>query len=151
MPSEEPLADRLWTTALVLIGAITYALVVAAITTGVAVVVGTATGGGLVRAKFVLFLAGFLLLAYATVRLWPTSPSDLESGTTGVAGDPTGRSVPAVPDETRFQTFVQAVPPLRWLPSPPPERRVTPAGKLFLGSVFVLLVSYLLETAFGIA
>lgn len=137
--------ERLRTAALVWIDAITYALVVTLVTTGCAVAVGLATGGGLVRAKVALFFGGCLLMAYATARLWPSSPSDLEDRTG------TGESMPAVHDRTRFQAIVQSIPPVRWLEPPPPERRMTTPGKLFVGSVLVLAVSYLMEAVFGIA
>lgn len=136
---------RLRTTALVWIDALAYSVLVALATVSGAVVAGIVSGGGFVRVKVLLFLAGFALMGYATIRLWPSSPSDLEDRS-GV-----GDSVSAVADETRFQSFVQAVPPMRWLRPPPPARRMTPAGKLFLGSLFVLLASFLMEIVFGIA
>ena len=143
------LGGRLRTKALVWIDALQYGVVLAAAVTAGAVLVGVASGGGLVRAKLLLFLAGFLLMGYATVRLWPSSPEDLESGRTG-RRDPTGDSLPATTDRTRFQALVQWLPPLRWLPSPPPAERMVPPGKLFLGSLLVLLTSYLMEAALGI-
>ena len=141
------LAARLRTIALVWADALGYALLVALLTTVGALVVGIATGGGFVRAKVLLFLSGFLLLGYATIRLWPTSPEDLEDET-GVR-DIAGESI-SVSERTRFQSLVRTVPPVRWLPPPPPARRMTPAGKLFFGSLLVLLTSYLMETAFGV-
>ncbi|WP_425494380.1 DUF7555 family protein [Natronoglomus mannanivorans] len=139
MSVNESVTNRLRTAALVCVDAITYALVVTAGATIVALVLGIATGGGFVRAKVILFLGGGLLMAYATIRLWPSSPSDLESD-----------SIPAAHDETRFQSFVQSIPPVRWLQPPPPEHRLTVPGKLFLGSIFVLLASYLMEAVFGV-
>lgn len=149
MGADGQFVRRLRTMALAWADAAAYAAVVAAVATLVAVVVGVASGGGLVRAKYLLFLGGFALMAYATVRLWPTSISDVEEDT--APRDPTGRTVPEAPDRTRFQAFVRALPPVRWLPPPPIEARISPAGKLLLGSVFVLLVSYLMEAVFGIA
>jgi len=129
--------------------ATTYAATVATLVGAGAFIFGIATGGGFVRVKSTLFLAGIGMMAYATARLWPRSPSDLEpdgfDGVTAAAG-----SIPAVPDQTRFQRFVMSLPPSRWLPPAPPTKRVTPAGKMFLGSVFVLLASYLMEARFGV-
>lgn len=147
MARDRSTGGRLRTLALVSVDALTYAVVLALATTVGAVALGLATGGGLLRAKYVLFFVGFLLLGYASVRLWPRSPADVErDATRGVAGD----SIPETADETRFQRLVQATPPLRWLDDPPPERRVTPRGKLLLGSFAVLLASYLMEIFFGI-
>ncbi|MFC6906079.1 DUF7555 family protein [Halalkalicoccus tibetensis] len=144
----DSLAARLRTAALVCVDAVAYALITTAAAIAVALVVAAATGGGLVRAKTVLFLIGFLLMAYATVRLWPSSPEELREDARdrqrAIASE-------SAPERTRFQTLVAASPPLRWLPAPPPIRRIDPAGKLFLGSLFILLASYLMETALGIA
>ncbi|OIB56260.1 DUF7555 family protein [Natrialba sp. SSL1] len=130
------------------IDAITYAGAVATLVTLAALLLGLVTGGGPSQAKFTLFAVGFLLLGYATLRLWPSTPSDLDSQTelAGVEGD----SIPETADRTRFQAFVQQLPPLRWVRSPPPEARMRTQGKLLLGSIAVLLVSFLMETVFGI-
>lgn len=135
-------ATRLRTAALVWIDAVGYGLAVAAVAVVAALAAAVASGGGFVRGKAVLFLVGFALMGYATIRLWPTSPEDVD---TGVAG-----SIPSTPERTRFQSLVRALPPLRWLPPPPPANQVSPAGKLFLGSLLVLLASYLMETVFGV-
>ncbi|MEF8807417.1 DUF7555 family protein [Natronomonas sp.] len=149
MSRDESLAVRLRIAALVCADAAVYAAVVVVVTAVVAFVLGVATGGGFVRVKALLFLAGFGLMAYSTVRLWPGSPEDLEQNTmSGVS--PPGGSIPAAPNQTRFQAFVRRLPPLRWLRPPPPDRRLSPAGKLFWGSVGVLLLSYLMETVFGV-
>nr|WP_049896939.1 hypothetical protein [Natrialba chahannaoensis] len=130
------------------IDAITYATAITTLVTLIALLLGLVTGGGPSQAKFTLFIVGFLLLGYATVRLWPSTPSDLDTHTelAGVEGD----SIPEVADQTRFQAFVQQLPPLRWVQSPPPEARIRTPGKLLLGSIAVLLVSFLMETVFGI-
>lgn len=149
-----PLSDgsapaRLRVALLAVAHAMTYAVTVAALAGTGAFVLGIATGGGFVRVKTLLFLAGLGMMAYATARLWPRSPSDVEpDGFDGVTVD--DRSIPKVPDRTRFQRIVRSLPPSRWLPPTPHSKRVTPAGKLFLGSVLVLLASYLLEVRFGV-
>lgn len=149
MASEERLGVRLRVAGLVCADTVVYVVVVAAIVTLLAFVVGIATGGGFLRMKALLFVAGFGLMAYSTVRLWPSSPEDLERNKmSGVS--PVGGSIPATPNETRFQALIRQLPPLRWLRPPPPDSRVSPAGKLFWSSVAVLLVSYLMETVFGV-
>lgn len=147
-PSQSQSQSQHRTRLLVLIDALTYAGAVAAISTICALVFGLVTGGGLSRAKLVLFFVGFILLGYTTARLWPRSPSDLEddAALSGVSGD----SIPETADQTRFQALVASLPPKRWFREPSPEDRINPAGKLFFGSLAVLLISYLMEAVFGI-
>ena len=148
----ETLRAKVRTAALVCLDTGAYVAVVAAVTTCLAFVVGIATGGGFLRMKALLFVAGFGLMAYSTARLWPTSPDELDGG--GVQGQgvsvPNGGSVPAPRRRTRFESIARELPPLRWLGSPPPEHRLSPAGKLFWSSFGVLLVSFLMETVFGV-
>jgi hypothetical protein len=149
MASDDSLGARLRIGARVCVDAVGYVAVTVAVVCLLAFVFGIGTGGGFVRMKALLFVAGFVLMAYSTVRLWPSSPEDLEPNTmTGVS--PAGGSIPAAPNETRFQAFVRWLPPLRWIRPPPPDRRLSPAGKLFWSSVAILLVSYLMETVFGV-
>lgn len=149
MARDDPLGVRLRVATRVCLDAVGYVLAVVAIVTCLAFVLGIATGGGFIRMKALLFVAGFGLMAYATVRLWPSSPEDLERNMmSGVS--PAGGSIPATPNETRFQAFVRRLPPVRWVRPPPPDRRLSPAGKLFWSSVAILLVSYLMETVFGV-
>jgi hypothetical protein len=132
-------ADRVAVAATTAVDALAYALTVAAITTLVALGVTALTGGGLVRTKTVLFLAGWALITYATVRLWPSSPSDLETDRQQTAG------------AGRLQRAVESKPPVRWLDSGLlAQRRLSEAGKLFLAGVAVLLLSLLMETAGGV-
>lgn len=151
MVENRSLGARLRAVALVWIDALAYAVVVAAAATLGALAVGVASGG-LVRSKAVLFLVGLVLMAYATIRLWPSSPDDFEPSNRAVAPhERAGLSLPATQTETRFQALVSALPPVRCLRPPPPERRLSPAAKLFLRSVAVLLTSFLMEAAFGVA
>lgn len=146
MRLDSPLSPRLATSARVVIDALAYAVVVTAITVIVALVVGIATGGGLVRGKALVFLGGWVMMGYATVRLWPSSREDAEPRPMAQVGG----SLPESPDATRFQAFVQAIPPNRWIHTPRPEHRVQLPGKLWLASVLMLLTSFLMEVAFGI-
>lgn len=120
------------------VDAITYAFAVAAAVTLGAVALGLATGGGFVRGKTLAFVAGWLLIGYATVRLWPTSVDDLDGPSMSARG-------------TRLEGLVRAVPPLRWIRLPAPPERVRVAGKVFLAGVVTLAGSLLMETAFGVA
>lgn len=137
---------RLRTTALALVDAVGYATLVTVVAVVAALVVGIATGGGFVRAKALLFVVGFLLMGYATLLLWPSSPEDRASGT----GSRGGEAIPPPADRTRLESLTRTLPPWRWLPSPPPGAEMSPGGKLFLGSLLVLLASYLMETVFGV-
>lgn len=143
-PSDERLRIVVRTAA----DALTYVLAVTASAAVAAVVLAVATGGGLVRANHLLFLGGWLLLAYATVRLWPTSPDDLEAEPNQRTP---GESVPGAPDSTRFQRLVRRLPPRRWVRSPRLRHRITVSSKLFLSAVSILVLSFLLETVFGVA
>lgn len=100
------------------------------------------TGGGAVRANLFLFLIGWILLAYATIRLWPSSPSDVE----GENAD----SLPKV-HETRLQAIVRKFGPVRWTQLPPPQQRISAQMQLFIASVFILLASFILEALLGVA
>lgn len=146
---DRPLTERLRLNALVLTYAVVYALAVTLLATVATIVLGVATGGGLVRAKILLFVVGWVLMAYAVVRLWPRRPSDVGRGSPSPS-DPTSGAIPADGVRTRFQAAVRRL-PARWLPVPPPERRVTDEGQLFIASLLVLLTSFLMEVVFGIA
>ncbi|USZ72770.1 DUF7555 family protein [Natronosalvus halobius] len=131
------------------IDTLTYVLVVAAVATVVALAIGIGTGGGFVRGKFVLFLLGFVLMAYSVVRLWPSSPTTTADESTEHSD--LQMAVERRTHRTPFQAFVRAVPPLRWVRLPPPDARLSSPLKLFVSSLCVLAVSYLMETWFGVA
>lgn len=126
------------------VDALAYAVVVAAVTILLALVAGVATGDGIVGAKVVLFLAGWLLLGVATLRLWPKSPKEVatESG----SARPSRTSSPS--GDTRIEAVADSLPPLRWME--PAGRRLSPPAKLFVGSVLVLAASLVLEVVFGV-
>lgn len=143
--------ERLRIASLIVLDTATYVSVVVAIVTIVALTLGIATGGGFLRGKYILFLLGFVLMAYSVVRLWPSKPdmaAEAESAQFQAPETPTYST--GVVDHTRFQTFVRALPPLRWLALPPADWRLSPPAKLFVSSLGVLFVSYLMETWFGI-
>lgn len=109
----------------------------------VTVILSAAVGLGLVGSKYLLFVWGFLLMAYATMALWPTCPDD-------VGQDSETRTIPKNPDTTRFQRLVRALPPLRWLPVLSAREQCSNGAKLFLSSIFVLLSSIIMEIGLGI-
>ena len=119
------------------VDAVGYALVLAVVVTTTAIVLGIATGGEFVRGKTLTFLGGWLLVGYATVRLWPKRRDPERESLSGTR-------------RTRFQRVVRAVPPVRWIRVPPPTDRVRPAGKTFLAGVLTLLVSLVMEVGFGV-
>lgn len=143
------LAERLQLNALIVTYAFVYALSVTVLATIGALILGVATGGGLVRTKILLFVVGWVLMAYAVIRLWPRRPSDVADNSAGPS-EPGPATIPADGARTRFQAAIRRI-PARWLPLPPPERRITSEGKLFLASLLVLLTSFLMETVFGVA
>ncbi|PAU85526.1 hypothetical protein CK500_02325 [Halorubrum salipaludis] len=132
VPRSLSLRARAW------LDALAYALALAGAATLGAVALGLATGGGFVRGKFLAFVAGWLLVGYATVRLWPTSVDDLDGPAVSARG-------------TRLEGLVRAVPPVRWIRLPAPPERVRVAGKVFLAGVVTLVGSLLMETVFGVA
>ncbi|MFP8958090.1 hypothetical protein ACLI4Y_15315 [Natrialbaceae archaeon A-CW3] len=142
--------EQLRIASLVVIDTVTYASVVVAVITVLALTLGIATGGGFLRGKYILFILGFILMAYSVIRLWPSKP---ETANDAEADQFHGSETPTystVADQTRFQTFVRALPPLRWVAVPPSNWRLSPPTKLFVSSLGVLFVSYLMETWFGI-
>lgn len=141
-----PARSRLRPVAVAAAYAFVSALAVAVLAIVGAGILAAATGGGLVRMKVVLFVIGWLLMAYATVRLWPSSPDALESDST-----PTTETIPEVGSRSRFEAALYELPPVRWLPPPQPRFRTSDEAKLFLGSLLVFLSSFLLETVFGAA
>lgn len=138
----DSLKRRLRRYAIVWLDVLAYVLTVAVAATLVALAVGIASGGGFLRGKALLFVIGWVVIAYATIRLWPTSPEDLDAD---------GRSVPGDVASSRLQRLARALPPVRWIEQPAVDDRVSPEGKLFLAGCGVLVTSFLLETQFGIA
>ncbi|UPV75705.1 hypothetical protein M0R89_06475 [Halorussus limi] len=135
------------------VDAVVYAVAVAGVVFGLGALVGLLVGGGLVTAKYVMFVLGILLFGYATFQLRPDPPWDTtetEDGELKVTrNEPDGRVVNAR-DETRFQAAVQRIPPLPWY-SLPPSERFSIAFKMFLASLATLVWSFVLEAVFGVA
>jgi hypothetical protein len=137
-------AERVRLRALAWLDALTFAVVTTVAAFLAAGVLSVASGGGTVRVKLLLFLFGWVLMAYAVVRLWPSNPrvDEAKSPQTGASLSKT--------HELRAQRLARRLPPVRWVTLPPPERRVRVPMQIFLTSVFVLGFSFLLETGFGV-
>lgn len=158
MDPDRSIAERLELNAIALAHGLVYALTLTAVVTLAMVILGIAGGGGFVLGKRLLFVAGWALMGYATIRLWPSKPDDVkvtEAGDptrTKSAGsiDPTGETIAAIQARSRFQRLVHRLPPIRWLPPPPYERRLTDEAKVFFASLLVLATSYVMETVFGV-
>jgi len=156
---DHPRSERIRLNAIALAHALIYATLVAAVSTVAAVLVGVGSGGGVVRAKILLFLIGWGLMAYAVIKLWPSDASEYRTQnpeeirkekTSAGSNSITPDSIPAEQTQSRLQTIAREIPPARWLPQPTPSHRFTLEAKLFLSSVFVLLTSFLMETVLGV-
>jgi len=95
--------------------------------------------------KLGLFVFGWLSLFAGTMMLRPTSAwkSDDDDGLLAFSGETSDDP------ETKFQGFVQQLPPASLRPLPPSGRLPTGA-RVFLGAVVTLLVSLALEQVFGV-
>ena len=117
--------------------AVVYGVVVVAAVVVVSAVISVPIGWGLVGVKYALFFLGFFLFGFSAFRLRPTPPwKDSE--------DPERR------EESRFGAFVQRIPPLDRYGLVPDDRLST-AARLFVASLLMLALSFLLETVFGVA
>jgi len=130
---------RLPPTVRVWVDALAYVLALALAVFVLGILLGIALGGSLVAGKQLLFLGGWLLIGYAILRLWPSSPEDLDQE---VHTTQTQRS--------RVQAVVQELPPVRWMCLPSPNKRVALAVKLFLTGLAVLALSFVMEAGFGV-
>lgn len=118
-----------------------YAVAVTAAFVAASALVSFPVGSGWVGVKFALFFLGFFLFGISTFQLRPKSSWKRDD------------EEPDTPDErteTGFQALVQRIPPLGRY-GLPPDDRLSPAAKLFAASLFVLLVSFVMETTFGVA
>jgi hypothetical protein len=130
-----------------------YGLAVAALVFVVGALLGLVLGGGLVTAKFVMFVVGIFMFGYATFQLRPDPPWDTketDDGKVKVTKNDPGGSVVGGRDETKFQATVQRIPPLSRY-SLPPDDRLSVGAKLFVASLATLAWSFLMETVFGVA
>ena len=112
---------------------------VALVIVAAALALGFATGEGLLGAKYILFVVGFLLFGLGSLGIQPTPPNKEER-----------RLSLDADEETRLEAAIQEVPPLRdgHLPF---DRRVGRGVKIFLTSLVVLGVSAILEFGLDVA
>lgn len=122
------------------VDAVTYALVLGGLLTAGALLVALGNGGDLSTVKYLLFGAGWVLLAIATVRLWPSRGGETED-----AAD-LDRSIGS---PGRVQRLAKDAPPARWVRRPTPHERLSSASKQFLAALFTLAISLLLEVGIG--
>ncbi|WP_254766325.1 DUF7555 family protein [Salinilacihabitans rarus] len=138
---------RLRTAAAVAVDAVVYGAVVTALVFVGSTLASFASGGDWVTVKAVLFVVGTLVLGYGTARLWLAAPywqDDAEE-----TGSLTGSAAIPKRGGTRFQRFVERVPPRRWVDLTPREA-VSPASKLLVAGLMIMAVSFVMEAAFGI-
>lgn len=127
--------------------AFVYAVAVTVLVLLAAVAVSAAIGGGWLVVEYVLFVVGILVFGYATFQLRPEPPWKTRITDDGeLAVTRTDRRSEGVEseEESRFQSALQRVPPLR-SHSVPPDERISAAAKLFLASLAVLATSLAVE------
>ncbi|WP_435177491.1 DUF7555 family protein [Halorussus sp. AFM4] len=136
------------------VDAAVYSLAVAATVFVVGALAGLVLGGGLVTAKYVMFVVGLLAFGYGTLQLRPDPPWKTEEGEEGeikiVREERPSGTVVNSREETAFQAAVQRIPPLPWF-SLPPDERVSVALKIFLAGLATLAWSFAMEAVFGVA
>lgn len=113
--------------------AVTYAVGVTALAVLMLLPLSLLLGTGLRGLKFGLFVIGFLSMGYATFRLRPPRPDKATEASTP-------RS------ETDLEARFGRLPGLHGHQLPV-EERFSPGAKLFLASLTMLAVSYLMESA----
>jgi hypothetical protein len=115
---------------------VAYAVVVTSLVFCLGLLAGLVVSNGLIGAKWLLFVVGFLLVAYGTLRLRPT-PKWKDESRLDFGNEPRG-----------LQTFVSdALPADYRLPT---DERLPVGLKILVAGVTVLLTSFLMETVFGI-
>jgi len=128
------------------VDALVYGAVVTLVVGVAGAVASFSLGGGWFGVELTLFLVGAALLAYGAFQLRPAKRWDVEFDDDGfrVVRPGEGGRVVGSREETRFQAAVQRVPPLPRL-GLAPEERLSPATKLFVAGVVMLLSSIVLE------
>ncbi|WP_195156041.1 DUF7555 family protein [Halococcus agarilyticus] len=125
-----------------LLDLVLYGLAMAAVFVVLTAVVSFALGSGWGGSKYLLFVVGFLLFGLGSFGLRP-------QGAWKDDDDDDRLLASSDDEESRFGALVQSIPPLRWYELDP-EDRLSLAAKLFVGSLFVLGASFVMETAFGV-
>lgn len=127
------------------IDALVYGVVVTLLIFFVGTLLAFPLGYGWFVVELFLFLVGVALLGYASFQLRPSKRWDVEFDDDGFQiTRPTQSRVVGSREVSRFQQAVQRIPPLP-IVGLDPEQRLSPAAKLLVASVLVLLSSILLE------
>lgn len=103
------------------------------------------TGTDLFIAEFIMFLAGWAIIAYSLFLLNPEAPWTVDQTEEGRLRVTKTTNEPDAPrGETWFQRGVQRFPPMVWYPLSPDDR-ISPGLKLFISGVLTLVVSFIFE------
>jgi hypothetical protein len=115
---------------------VAYAVVATSVVFTLGLLAGLAVGNGLVGAKWLLFVVGFLFVAYGALRLRPTpkwkDESRLDFGT-----EPRGLQ----------KLVAEALPTDYRLPT---DQRLPVGLKILAAGLAILLTSFLMESVFGV-
>lgn len=121
--------------------ALVYAVALTAVVLIVSAVISFVVGSAWVGVKYLMFLVGIGMFGVATFKLRPTSPlkdtEQLSANQRGTSPFQTVMANHAPIDLNRF--------------APKENHRLSDGVKLFLASVLILVVSFVMETIFGIA
>lgn len=128
------------------VDALVYGIAVTLVVGAAATALSFVLGGGWFGVEFALFLVGTAILAYAAFQLRPEKRWSVEFQDDGYRITRPGDDAAVVGsrEETRFQATVQRVPPLSSM-GLPVESRLSPAAKLLVAGIVMLLASVLLE------
>lgn len=127
---------------------LTYAVATVLLFAGVSATVGVLVGARPAPSvKYGLFVFGWLALGYGTLLLTPTPPWKDDKEASFKLSD--AFSNPNEEPDTKFQRFVQALPPARFRQIPHHDRLSTGA-RMFIAALAMMAVSIVLEQAFGV-
>ncbi|MFC6724868.1 hypothetical protein ACFQE1_10890 [Halobium palmae] len=127
--------------ALRLLDTLAYAVALTAVAFAIGAIAATVAGrNALLGAKWFLFTVGFTLLAYSAFQLRPT-PLWKRDGNDGDGDDE--------PESVGVQSVVAETIPASYRLRP--ADRHSAALKLFVGSLAMLVTSFLMEAVFGVA
>lgn len=113
-----------------------YAVVATSVVFSLGLLAGLLVGNGLVGAKWLLFVVGFLFVAYGALRLRPT-PKWKDESRLDFGNDPRGLQ----------KVVADALPADYRLPT---DERLPVGLKILAAGASILLTSFLMESVFGI-
>lgn len=129
------------------VDALVYGLVFTLIAVLLGALLSFPLGLGWLGVELFLFIVGVALLGYSSFQLRPAKRWDVEFDDDGFRiTRPNESRVVGDREVSRFQRAVQRVPPLPTV-ALDPEQRLSPAAKLFVASLLLLVASILLEAA----